>query len=952
MTDTWERLWQTFHEVREAPTDERSQTLDELCAGDAELRSQVEALLQADGKAHILDEPERMRLDLLEAAQVGEHFGRYTVTGKLGEGGMGSVYVARRHDGELEQEVALKVLRPDTATAASLERFEQERAILARLEHPGIARVLDAGRSADEVPFVALERVVGEPIDRYCRSRPLLERLEVFLQVCDAVSYAHRNLVVHRDLKPSNILVEDGGTAKLLDFGIARLIEVDTAPTETAARVLTPRYASPEQIRGEVVSTLSDVYSLGVVLYELLTQRSPYSGTEQSPLDLMRSIMEEEPERPSTARDPTESGQFDEAPGGRRIEVDRDLDAIVLRAMAKEPGRRYSSVDELGADLRRFRDGQPVEARADSRLYRAQKFVARNRVLVGLASATALAVLAAVIATSMLSLRPSRSLERERGERAAAEETSKLLVDLFTQADPGQADIGDVSASELLQSGGERLLATEGLAPAVKHRVVHAASEALIRLRALDKAEKLITEGLVPLDDDLTPLERARTQIMLAELELGRGESLAAIEPLEATLALTTRLDSEESRRLAFAARTRLARAHFAIGEVAKAEADLEQLLETADSYTEQFDTLRQLAELLRAKGDLDRSFALQQQVLELTSSDEGNRLHRAASRVELAETLLELDRVEEARELLDGSVDEMVAIFGPESSWQPLSNLGIALHHLGEFDEAERVFAQAIENARRNSEEATLATVLVNLGWLVHDLGSFEVAEDHYLESLDLNRDALGFDTPETIPALNNLGLARLDLGRHEEARVSFDEAIDLIARSYGEDSAPMGYLWTNLARLEHELGSVERAEDLYRRALELRRRVLPPGHSELGLTLTGLGGLLCELDRTAEGAHLVREAIAIREAKLARHDWRIALSENELGMCLWRAGQVDEARRLIQNSVDRVLAQRGGADPRARMAVARQAALAAGTPLPRTADGLSDVARPAAGR
>jgi tetratricopeptide (TPR) repeat protein len=396
--ETWRRLKQIVSDARERPPPACAAFLDAQCAGDAWLRREVDDLLRAADDAASLYEPPivgatRSSAAVLDAGRpvaAGDRIGAYRVVRELGHGGMGRVYLADRADGEFEQQVAIKFVggigSPDL-----VRRFREERRILAALAHPNIARLLDAGTTADGHPHVIMEYVAGLPIDGFCEREQLStrRRIALFHQVCAAVHYAHQRLVIHRDIKASNILVTPDGTPKLLDFGIATFVQQDAASrTATIWRALTLESASPEQVRGELITVASDVYALAVLFYRLLAGRSPY-GDATNNAALLRAICEDEP-----------------APPG----IDRDLDLIVLKALRKEPDRRYSSVEQFSGDLTRYLSGRPVLAAPDSRRYRAIKFVRRHRVAV----ATGAAALLAIVIGSGAALYQAQVAERER----------------------------------------------------------------------------------------------------------------------------------------------------------------------------------------------------------------------------------------------------------------------------------------------------------------------------------------------------------------------------------------------------------------------------------------------------------------------------------------------------------------------------------------------------------
>jgi serine/threonine protein kinase/tetratricopeptide (TPR) repeat protein len=428
--ERWQKVKDVLATVLEAAPEDRAACLAQCCAGDESLCHEVEKLLEHEQEigTNFLDETSladvtTALLSSDDKAWFGRHVGAYKIISQLGMGGMGEVYRAIRADGQYTKEVAVKLVRGGFDTESVIERFRNERQILASLDHPNIARLVDGGTSEEGIPFLVMELIDGEPIDAYCNRRKLTvtERLRLFQQACSAVQYAHQRLVIHRDIKPGNILVTNEGSLKLLDFGIAKILAPieDAQATLTLTQAMTPEYASPEQIKGETITTATDVYSLGVVLYRLLTGHSPYSADTRSPHKLAVAVCETEPDRPSASIFP-QAEQSDDAersarldfvkragestPGGLQRRLAGDLDNIVLMALRKEPERRYASAERLADDLRRHMDGLPVSATKGSWNYRTGKFVRRHKV----AMAASLAVLLALGVGIILTVREAR----------------------------------------------------------------------------------------------------------------------------------------------------------------------------------------------------------------------------------------------------------------------------------------------------------------------------------------------------------------------------------------------------------------------------------------------------------------------------------------------------------------------------------------------------------------
>jgi non-specific serine/threonine protein kinase/serine/threonine-protein kinase len=477
--ERYQRIKQLFQATLEREPQERAAFLAEACAGDEQLRLEVESLLASYQQAETFIESPAVAYapDLLAKHQsesaLGRHIGPYRVIEEIGQGGMGTVYLAARADDEYRKLVAIKLVKRGMDTDFIIQRFRQERQILASLDHPHIARLLDGGTTEDGLPYFVMEYIEGQPIIDYCDSHqlPTSERLKLFRAVCAAVQYAHQNLVVHRDLKPSNILVTADGTPKLLDFGIAKLLNPELSdhtidPTATAMRLMTPEYASPEQVRGEQITTATDVYSLGVVLYELLTGHRPYQVARCLPHEIARVICEQEPIRPSTAVARVEvatssdgsprptitpemvSRTRDGQPEKLRRRLAGDLDNMVLMAMRKEPERRYASASQLSEDIRRHLAGLPVTARKDTLGYRTGKFIKRHQVGVAAVALMVVSLIAGMVAT-IWQARVAKA-ERARAEKRFNDVRKLANSYLFEMHDGIEKLPGSTKMRELL----------------------------------------------------------------------------------------------------------------------------------------------------------------------------------------------------------------------------------------------------------------------------------------------------------------------------------------------------------------------------------------------------------------------------------------------------------------------------------------------------------------------
>ena len=595
----WARVEALFNEALDRPPAERAAFLAETCPDDEPVRREVESLLVAEGSGLTdrLGAVNRVADELVAASDsaVGRRLGPYRLEEEIGRGGMGVVYRAVRDRDDFQQTVAVKVLPGGLFSPDAVSRFRNERRILASLQHPSIARLLDGGTTPEGVPYVVMEYIDGVPVDRYAREQELdLEaRIRLFLRLCDAVQYAHRNLVVHRDLKPDNILVTPEGVPKLLDFGIARLLDADDARAPlTRTRIMTPRFASPEQLRGERIGTPSDVYSLGRVLFRLLTDRDPHRAPAEDSgpsgvAELIREVLDREPPAPSAVA------------ADRRLKG--DLDVIVLKALRRDVDARYDSVRALVEDLERYLAGLPIAARPPTLRYRAAKYLRRNAVPVAAAAllvASLVGGLGAALWQGQRAERARQQAERARQQAETAlfrsETVTRFLTGLFEAADPRTAGGEDVTAVQLVDRGVERIDELED-DPALQAQLLRTLAIVNVQLGRYDRAGQLaeraagIRRGLEP-DSALIAALNTWGQTLN---QLGRPDSAAIVyrEALDHSLAL---LGEEHDESLALM--NNLAIVYGRTGRDAEAETLLRRLIETERRVFDPDDPIRTYA--------------------------------------------------------------------------------------------------------------------------------------------------------------------------------------------------------------------------------------------------------------------------------------------------------------------------------------------------------------------
>lgn len=739
---------------------------------------------------------------LLPGVEIGDRFGAFEITEELGRGGMGVVYKAKRHDGSVQQVVALKVLLYKHHDADSVRRLNRERQLLARLEHPHIARLIDAGENAQGIPYFAMEYVHGVPITRYCddRAMSVAQRIALFRAVCSAVLHAHTHLVVHGDLKPGNILVTDEGLPKLLDFGIAVSLRretethVSTAEAESEPRFFSANSAAPEQLGGERSNIATDIYSLGVLLCEMLGGRRPYELNDLTLSQSLSVVGKQPPMLPSvaaTSASATLRGFRSSAALKRNLRG--DLDAIVGKALSNRPELRYVSVEQFIQDLDRNSTQRPVAARRHERGYSAQRFVQRNMLVLGFA------VLTAVLLLGFLSyaLIQNRRLSEERDaahrqeqqaqfERDRAQQVTDFLIDLFRSADPAKALKKDITARELLEKGARQLETDLGQQPLMRAAMLAAIADIHIELDDLDLAEAAANQAW-QLRRDVQPPDsgaHAASLRQIARLAILRGhakEALANIDQaitLDSTADLQTRVDALTIR----------AQALEGAGEPKEAVTVWRQALDLADAEPDNGRALRvafNLARSLRAQGNLPEA----EQVIRIhlatsdQNSNEEARAIRSSLILELAVIARNRGDLEEASALAQQGYDAITGIYDKDSSQvaTAANTLATILQAKGDLAGARQLFERSLEIKRKvyGSDNPRVASAEYNLGLLLLRLKDLAGAVRHLQIAVEIGSRTL----PPTHSNLANYrlgyGSALRDLGRFEDARAQLEPAL-----------------------------------------------------------------------------------------------------------------------------------------------------------------------------
>jgi eukaryotic-like serine/threonine-protein kinase len=841
-----------FDEAVELPPAERHQWLDERCGSDELLRAEVSALLDAHDASGILDAPGGAVQAMAPETLRGRRIGPYEIRRELGRGGMGVVYLAERSDGHYRQRVALKLLRAGPDAAELRRRFVAERQILASLSHPNIAQLLDGGVAEGQLPYLVMEYVDGLPITTHCDRNRLgvEERLRLFQEVCAAVHHAHQNLVLHRDLKPGNVLVTSSGQVKLLDFGIAKLLNPglggpEQPVTRTAFRLMTPAYASPEQVRGDSLTTASDVYALGVLLYELLAGQQPHRFTSDNPRELLEVVCEKIPERPSviaarrgegTRDDPVSidplavAAARDTTPERLQRRLRGDLDAIVMMALRKEPGRRYGSAELLAADVERHLERMPVLAHRGSRWYRAGRTLRRHRALAATAAIVALSLVSGA-STALWQAGEARK-ERARAESALAEarEISAFLIGLFEASDPLEGAGPATSARELLRRGAQRAEQLSGQ-PHVQAQLLGVLAR--------------VHRGL----GDYTEAQRFAERNLELRLAQFGPESEAAALGMEELAAVTRRRGDFDSAAV-------ILREAIRIREAGGGAADLDRAA-----------TLLLLADLEMQRGDLP--------------------LAEVAAR-----------EAQEIRQRLLGAAHPLTL--------QGLARVASVLRERGDVPGSEALLREALARRRgadRLTAQDSIADMLQLAGLLEHDSARVTDAEGLYRQVVDAQRTAS--DRRHSATALDALGRILERRGALGEAESVLRGVVEIREQLYGPDHMAVSGALAHLGGLLRRAGKLDLAHDAYSRLSRIERATIGADHPNHAGTLTVLAVLATERGKLAEADSLLRQAFAIRTSRLGPEHILVARTLQRHAQLRVRQGRYAEAEEMMRRAL-----------------------------------------------
>jgi eukaryotic-like serine/threonine-protein kinase len=802
---------------------------------------------------------------------MGDRIGPYRVLRTLGSGGMGEVYLAERADAHFEQQVAIKVVHGGALAAGMHSRLKLERQILAQLDHPNIAHLLDGGALPDGSAYIVMEYIDGVAIDVFCDSNHLdvNARLKLFQTVCGAVHYAHQNLIVHRDLKPSNILVTSAAVPKLLDFGIAKLLDDRQAARHTLAvtqadvRVMTPDHASPEQVRGQAITTSSDVYVLGVLLYKLLCGSGPFFISSVRLSEIEKAICERDPPPPSHLVKSDESQEAIAIAAARNTGVNRlrrtlsgDLDNIVLMAMRKEPERRYGSAEQMADDIQRYLDGKPVIARRDTLPYRTSKFVKRHWLPVTAGISAAFLVLAFAVTTYVQSVRISAERDRvvqqrelAEHERARAEEVSGFLVNLFKLSDPEENRGNQVTARELLDSGAKRLQAGLENQPETKAALLTTVGAVYDSLGQYKDALPILDESL-QLQSVSRDGSRIGTLLEIGNARIGIGDLPAAEPPLQEALRISQSEYGASSK------------------ESGRALWTLGMLRHQQGRFGEAKDLFIKSLEILQARG---------------------------APQTDISAVL-----------------DDLAKVYARDQQWVL----------------AKQTYERALDIDRRElgDDHPRVALLQNNLAIVAENMGDFRQAEALFRDALARDQTAYGERHPETALTKGNYGLLLQREGRLAEAEPLLRDAVSIRLSLYGPEHYNVAYTRVSLAMLLHDKGDLNGSEKEFRQALAIYDASLPTNHQYRAALLMHFARLLVDRGKIAEALARSDESVKIWTATSPAGSPQTALAHAIHAYALEHQGKSHEAAAELDAAVPILVKARGPDDTTVRRALAWQ--------------------------
>ncbi|NGP52455.1 serine/threonine-protein kinase [Thioalkalivibrio sp. XN8] len=866
----------------------------------------------------------------------GSRVGNFEIVRRIGTGGMGDVYLGTQSE-PLQRQVAVKLIRFGVALEPMLARFEAERKVLARMNHANIAQIYDAGQLENGQPYFVMEYIRGVPLDEFCASRRLGldQRLDLFQRICDGVQHAHQRGVIHRDLKPSNVLIDDDGNPKIIDFGIAKLLEEsgqDLKLTQIEEAIGTPQYMSPEQaaFRNEEIDTRSDVYALGILLFELLTGRPPFDIEGRTPLEVRALIAQTEAPKPSSISSAT-------APFAARV-LAGDLDWIVGKSLAREKDRRYGSPAELAADVQRYRNGEPVLAGPDGAMYRLRKFVRRHIAAVAVSAVALVAIVGGLAGTSVGLLR-ALAAEREAAESLEiAKQTVGFIEDIFSAADSTKVRGAQITAKEVVDQGVVQLRTNRDLPWPPRASMLQTMARVYVGLGLytdavplLEESTTLYTTHIERLADRPAPFFEAQLDYIAILHTLGEAERAEAL--LDQLIESQAEAFGPEDKRLVD---SQLLKMSFftGVGDAAEARVHFAKtmaLLEaTGASDVDRGRLLTSMAGVYVEDGSFDEAIAAGRKAVELQAGAHGlDHWRTLVARSNLAWYLTRSRRFREAEEQYDTIIEAQQRIYGEDhfSLGVTLFNLGSLQQNLGDYQDALSNYLRAGEiwADQLGPDHSYVTATTSNVAQIYYELGRNEESEAMYLELIERERRTLDADDPRRAYALNNLGMVYHAIGQLDQAEAFLREAQDLRIRTLGErhDFVLDGYI--NIGRLYRDNGQFEQAQGSFRQAIDIGTERFNGNSPIVGRGRLEMGALLIQQDEAERALGYLEDALPAFAASFPDDYWETARLKSTYGEALMLTGDLARAEVQMLDGLETLLASEDRRSRHTRHAIER---------------------------
>ncbi|WP_440999084.1 tetratricopeptide repeat protein [Fodinibius sp. SL11] len=904
----WKKINRIVDTALDLDREERFTYIKKECEGEQALQQKVieflESIEQSETKQFLEGTqayPKNLARDLSNSdlsksasSMIGQVVGLYKIIELIGHGGMGSVFKAKRTDGVYNKSVAVKILRRGMDTPSNIGRFERERNILANLDHPNIARLLDGGITEDGLPYLVMEYVDGAPLLQYCEKNKLSieNRLALFEQVCLAVQHAHQNAIIHRDLKPSNILVDTKGKVKVLDFGIAKLMEPDkegaTFQTRTGARMLTLGYAAPEQLENQIITTATDSYVLGIQLFELLAGVHPFELDDKNFVEIEEQIREEQPKTPSEKFVELPSQEQKQIVEKRNTSVKAllstlkgDLDAIVMKALRKEPDHRYSTAEQLLEDINRLKTDLPIIAREDTFRYNASKFIKRHKTRLSVAAVFLLFIIGF---TAFYTFQITQERNKAQLEAQKAQEVSDFLTDMFRASNPNYNPQDTVTAATFLKRGEERIDQLENQ-PEVQAQLLEVMGRAYTEIGQFEKANPLLKKSY-----RLRKTYQGTTSIAYSQ----SLDALVIFQRLRGNFAEAESLTRES------------------ISIIRNNHPNNETLLSNG---------LNELGLILDQRGKYQEADSVYKAVLQIQQRlYEPNHPKLAHTYNNRAGVLRKQGQYEQAEELYRRALAIWKKKNGDihPSTAMGYHDLALILNQQGKLEKADSLYHKGLEIDKKLYEPPNrhIAQSYNNIGTFYGQQGRYEEAKPYLTKAVAMRRKLFSEFHPKLAESLNNLGRLYIELGNYEKAHPYLKEALTIDRENFGETHPYVAGDLANLARIEKENGSLSMAEKHLRKSLSIFKATLPSDHRKTADILTELGDLLVLQNNLTEAISLLQEALTIKRKSYNEKSWQVAHSKSILGKALTKSTEYQKAEPYLVQAYETLKKERGVSD------------------------------------